>query len=86
MQYNSQKKKDMQYNSKKKKDMQYNSQKKKDIQYNSQKKKGKGQTIMYKTLHTKQKIEQHELYIKTICDSKTHDLCPRNLKYNPVIS
>ena len=33
---------------------------KKDSEYNGQKKKDKGQTIMYKTLHRKLKIEQRE--------------------------
>ena len=33
---------------------------KKEIQYNSQSKRTKGQTTIYKTLHRKQKIYQHE--------------------------
>jgi hypothetical protein len=34
--------------------------KSKDRRYNGQKKKYKGQTIIYKTLHSKLKTEQHE--------------------------
>ena len=34
-------------------------------QYNDQKKKDKGQTIIYKTLHRKLKIEQPESHKKT---------------------
>ena len=33
-----------------------------DRKYNGQKKKDKGQTTIYKILHIKQKIEQHELH------------------------